>query len=143
VSLERTTYLTAVCDNCGPDWWDDGTAEGPPLFTSKAAARRSLAADYQWRIVQQITGRFRMVCGTCGDKEDCEQFGHQWKVADLDPTVPSPPRATPIELCRRCAVVRREDTPPIDHPESMTVLSEGDEEILAEFEAELFTKEAS
>lgn len=144
MSFHKVSYVTAACDNCGPDWWDDGDAEGTPLFTSQAAARRSLAADYEWRIVQQINGRFRMICGTCASEEDCEQFGHQWRAAELDPAGGSPPRAAPIELCRRCGKVRREDIPPLNHPESMTaLLGDEQENWLALVDETLFPEEAA
>jgi hypothetical protein len=144
VSFEKITLHVAVCDNCGPDWWDDGQTEAPPSFSNPFEARATLTSDFEWRITRQIDGRFRMLCGPCAAREDCDTYGHLWKAADIDPTVPSPPRAAPIEMCRRCGKVRREDTPPIDHPESMTaLLGDEQENWLALVDETLFPKEAA
>lgn len=133
MALEKTTYVVAVCDSCGPDWWDDGETDYAPLFITAQAARQNLAANYEWRITRQIDGRLRMICSACANAEDCDRYGHDWGANTARSTV-----------CRRCSYFPHADNPPAGHPESMTAeLPADQEEALAALDAELFPEELS
>jgi hypothetical protein len=140
VAWEKITCWQVSCDLCGPDWWDDGEAMGSPHFVSAAAARRELAESFGWRITRLIDGRFRMICGSCAEKQDCEQFGHDWSVgAGYTDARPHG------DACRRCGQDRHTGPSgelPLLHPESMTgELGEAAEEWLAALDAVLFPEE--
>lgn len=139
MSFDKVTAFIPACDGCGSACWEDSET-GAPHFATKQAARRQLADLYEWRITQQINGRFSMLCGGCAEIDDahnCERNGHRWYTAELDPSAPAPAR--PVELCRRCSSVRRDhlplDKPPAGSPESMTeLLSDDDEALLSEID---------
>jgi hypothetical protein len=140
MTFEKATYVVASCDGCGPDWWE-GTADTPPIFASKGTARRELAAEYEWRITQQVDGRLHMLCSTCAAKDDCVRYDHDWaplvyRMDGYDEFF--------ADTCRRCSVLRKIDEPPPGHPDSTTVeLSDVEEEFLAAVDAELFPEEAT
>jgi hypothetical protein len=121
MSFEKQYCFIAVCDGCGPACWE---AETAPHYASKAEARRELAANYEWRIERELTGRFRMLCGRCADKQDCGKYGHDTYVPEVDPDAAAQQRweqdhPFPIVMCRRCSEVLRDDAPSADHPDSM------------------------
>ncbi|HEY0936019.1 MAG TPA: hypothetical protein VGD91_20040 [Trebonia sp.] len=126
MSLDKVTYLVAVCDSCGPDWWI-GLADNAPVFLTREQARTRVVADYEWRIQRQLDGRFRMICATCADTEDCRDYGHTWPDPDPDDAVP---------LCRRCHT-RLDNQPPAGHPDTMTPLPADQEALLATLDATL------
>lgn len=131
MSLEKTVLFAAVCDGCGPDWWI-GTAETAPLFASRTIALDALRDEYEWLIERQVDGTHSMVCEACAGKQECARYGHKWFRASAD----DPRRIDPaIDMCSRCNIIRRDDDPPPGHPDSMTaVLSDADEEWLAEMD---------
>jgi hypothetical protein len=107
MGFRKVTYVLAVCDVCGPDWWTS-TADSAPLFDSQAAARAELAAGYGWRIERQLSGRVRMFCPSCAVRSDCELYGHDWpEVGDGR-----------LACCLRCSRVRRDEAPPAAHPDA-------------------------
>lgn len=131
MSLEKTVLFAAVCDGCGPDWWI-GTAETAPLFASRTQALEQLRDEYEWLIERQIDSTHSMVCEACAGKQECARYGHDPYRASAD----DPRRIDPaLYMCRRCDAVIRDDEPPAGHPDSMTaVLSDADEERLAEMD---------
>ena len=139
MSFEKTTLLAAICDGCGPDWWD-GSADTAPLFVNKAGARRQLGADYEWRIEQQIDGTVLMYCAKCATEQECARYGHDWERMSAD----DPRRIDPaLHHCTRCSIIRRDDEPPAGHPDSMTVvLDDAAEELLAELDARTWPEDA-
>lgn len=122
MSFDKQYCFIAICDGCGPACWETEIA---PHFASEAEARRELAAQYEWRIERELTGRFRMLCGRCADKQDCARYGCDTYVAEVDPDAETQKRweqdhPFPIVMCRRCLRVIRDDAPTgADHPDSM------------------------
>jgi hypothetical protein len=129
MSFRKTTYITAVCDGCGPDWWE-GLTDRAPIFVSVQVARQELENDFECTTERQLDGGFRMLCPGCASKSECEKYGHVPFIASAeDPAVP---------MCRRCDAVIRDDEPPAGHPDSMTVtLSDAEEELLAALDEQL------
>lgn len=139
MSFERTVLFAAVCDGCGPGWWEGETDAGP-LFATRAAARRELTADYAWRLDRQIDGTVRMFCAACADKQDCDRYGHDWQRMSADDVRRVDPA---LFHCVRCTLIRRDDEPPSGHPDSMSAVLDGDdEELLAELDAATWPDEA-
>lgn len=145
MGLEKTVQFAAICDACGPDWWQ-GNAETAPMFLSKLTALIELVAQWEWRIQRRIDGRADMLCAACSAKHDCDAYGHQWyaaPTADTGADVLEPP----VEMCRRCSIVRRDQdplkVPPTASPESLTAeLDRSDEALLARYDAEIWSDDA-
>lgn len=146
MSFNKQYCFLPECDGCGPDWAvGDPTATETPHFASETEGRKILVEDYGWRITDRPDGTLQMLCVSCVNGvagAGCDELGCDWQAAEIDPLGDSPPRVAPIELCRRCSRVRREDVPPALHPESITAeLSAADEALLKALDAELFPKE--
>lgn len=149
MSFSKVTCFVPACDDCGEDWWENETTEGdaPPHFITKGQALKLLQEVWGWTITRHINGTVTMHCSHCAAKyTDCGRGVHAWReapVVDWNSPVPD----EPVEMCRRCGCVRRDqkplEVPPAGHPESMTVeLGDAAEEYLAELDAELSPEEA-
>lgn len=133
MSFDKVTRTTAVCDGCGPDWWES-MSEDLPIFNSRAEARKELVGTFEWRLERQIDGSFHMLCATCAGIAECAKYGHDWVVANED--APEHLQGTP-PTCHRCNKVRSDDAPPADHPDSEPVeISATEEAVLDALDAE-------
>lgn len=123
MSFNEVTSFIPTCDNCGPECWHAETDGPPHFFGANLAALTVLKTTYLWSVEQQDDGSFRMLCPDCAPAV-CDQIGHDWYSAALDPSAPAPER--PIEFCSRCSIVRRDydplDAPPAGSPEAATDL---------------------
>lgn len=139
MTWKRVEMFIPACDSCGWECWTDIAAA--PVFVTPRIGRAALAEEYEWRIERTVSG-IEMRCGDCAAKQDCERLGHMWEpptVDDQDPLATILP-----DRCRRCAVVRRTDRPEGDHPESMDVeLNDEQESWLALVDETLFSEEAA
>lgn len=132
MSFEKQYCILPVCDGCGTDCWE---TEVCPHYASEREARRDLAAQYEWRIVRRIDGRFLMLCSRCADKADCEAKGHDWRPASVDRDSEQQARwerehPDPLEMCHRCGKVRRDHAPAVAL-ETVTAMSAEEREFLA------------
>ena len=126
--------LIAVCDLCGPGWWN-GYVEDQPTYASRGDALKNLPLDHQWLIEKDPDGTYRMLCTGCAQLERCKQDGHSWVPLEY---AHAGLMAKYGEVCSVCAAVHSHDEPPAGHPDSMTaVLSDADEEWLAALDAVL------
>lgn len=144
MSFEKQYCFLPVCDSCGSDCWE---TEVCPHYASEPEARRDLAAQYEWRIVRQIDGRFLMLCSRCADKADCEAKGHDWRPASVDRDSEQQQawertHPQPLEMCHRCGKVRRDYAPVADRLESVTAIGDDERAFFARLDAELFSEEA-
>jgi hypothetical protein len=143
MALKKITTLEAVCDECGPDWWQlHEDLSATPAFTCVRSAREILTWHYGWK----ITGRgktLRMLCRHCAAIARCAEVGHDWHLLPAREWVQwnGYTIEPPLE-CSRCET--RDTGLPDGHPESLdTELSDAHEELLAALDAELFPEDAT
>jgi hypothetical protein len=134
VTFHKFYCITALCDGCGEKCWETEIA---PHFANEREARETLAARYEWRIEREITGWYLMLCVRCADKQDCARYGCEWGYPELDHGSEQQARwdaehREPLQMCRRCGRVLRDDAPPAGHPDSTVLdLPDEQEELLA------------
>ena len=124
MSFEEIRCLIPVCDSCGFDWNEHETIPHLSAINIRVA-REVLASIYRWTITKQPDGTHAMLCRGCSTGGGCENGQHDWYEPELDTDWTKPVPAEPLEMCRRCGCVRRDQhplvVPPATSPETATV----------------------